>query len=429
MDATVLNEAGRTLEANVPEAVRGIARALSIAGFRCWLVGGSVRDVVLATYHGATVHAGGDWDLASDARPEQVKPLFKKVLPTGIEHGTVTIVLGGQHYELTTLRGERGFSDGRRPDEVFFVDDIVADLARRDFTVNAIAFDLSTARFVDPFDGVGDLERNSLRAVGEPVDRFEEDGLRVLRAARFCATLAMDLEDATRRAIRPSLGSFRKVSLERVRDEWWKALKSARPSACFRVQRDEGLLEITAPELTLSDELWPRLDSSPTDPVLRMALLIIDGTSGTSEQKAEFAERLGQRLRLSNVDRARLVRLVRHAAPRLDADGAALRRELRAFGRKDARDVLDSLQFLGQGDRADATRAFVARALVELETGHALEASELAIGGRDLIAQGLITPGPELGRVLAQLLERVLEAPELNQKDDLLALATELCRV
>ena len=139
----------------------------------------------------------GDWDIATDARPERVQRLFSRVIPTGIQHGTVTVLLSGQSFEVTTLRGETTYTDGRHPDAVHFVDDIVADLARRDFTINAIAYDPVGNQLIDPFDGLGDLAKRVLRAVGDPAERFAEDGLRVLRAARFVATLDVSLDPGT----------------------------------------------------------------------------------------------------------------------------------------------------------------------------------------------------------------------------------------
>jgi tRNA nucleotidyltransferase (CCA-adding enzyme) len=207
-------------------------------------VGGSVRDHIRAGLRGTPAPKSGDWDLATDATPEEVTATFKKVIPTGIKHGTVTVLLDGGSFEVTTLRGERGHSDGRRPDEVFFIDDITLDLARRDFTVNAIAFDLRTGKIVDPYGGLDDLRAGLLRAVGAPIERFNEDGLRVLRAARFAATLEMKIEEETLAAIPETLGSFRLVSAERIRDEVMKALKAREPSRFLLIARETGLLNI-----------------------------------------------------------------------------------------------------------------------------------------------------------------------------------------
>src|SRR6185503_7406165 len=190
------------LLALVPRDVLDICGRLRTHGKRAWVVGGCVRDLVL----GRDV---ADWDVCTDALPDQMMKIFPRAVPTGIAHGTITVVHDGKHYEVTTLRGEAAYSDGRRPDAVHFVDDIVRDLARRDFTVNAIALDPMSGEIIDPFDGQRDLAARTLRAVGDPRERFSEDGLRVLRAARFVATLDLDLDSATRAAIEPTLDTFR----------------------------------------------------------------------------------------------------------------------------------------------------------------------------------------------------------------------------
>src|SRR5271156_5070200 len=163
----------RAAMASVPPDVIDLCERLRSKGKRAWIVGGCVRDLLLG-------RVAADWDVATDARPKELLAVFPRAIPTGIDHGTVTVVSSGRHYEVTTLRGEGGYSDGRRPDWVEFVDDITADLARRDFTVNAMAIDPIDAKLIDPFDGRGDLARRLLRAVGEPQARFAEDGLRVL---------------------------------------------------------------------------------------------------------------------------------------------------------------------------------------------------------------------------------------------------------
>src|SRR5580693_7414274 len=166
----------RAAMASIPRDVIDLCERLRSKGKRSWIVGGCVRDLLLG-------RAANDWDVATDARPKELLSIFPRAIPTGIEHGTVTVVKDGRHYGVTTLRGEGTYTDGRRPDWVEFVDDITADLARRDFTVNAIAIDPLDGRFIDPFGGRDDLSRKVLRAVGEPRERFAEDGLRVLRAA------------------------------------------------------------------------------------------------------------------------------------------------------------------------------------------------------------------------------------------------------
>jgi tRNA nucleotidyltransferase (CCA-adding enzyme) len=196
-----------TLLPRIPADVLGVCKRLRERGHRGWVVGGCVRDLL----RGAPAK---DWDIATDARPEEVVASFRRVIPTGIQHGTVTVMVQGTGYEVTTLRGEGAYTDGRRPDSVEFVDDITKDLARRDFTFNAMAIDPIDGRLVDPFDGAKDLEASVVRAVGEAEERFAEDGLRVLRAARFAATLRCSIDGATKRAMASdrALSTFKKVS-------------------------------------------------------------------------------------------------------------------------------------------------------------------------------------------------------------------------
>src|SRR6185503_5726295 len=170
------------MEAKIPDEVRAICKQLKARGHEAYVVGGCVRDLLLGK-------EASDWDVTTDARPAEVQKIFPRVIPTGIQHGTVTVLMGKKQFEVTTFRGEGAYTDGRRPDAVEFVRDIAADLARRDFTVNAIALDPDDGRIIDPYEGQKDIARKVIRAVGVPLERFREDGLRVLRAARFTATL------------------------------------------------------------------------------------------------------------------------------------------------------------------------------------------------------------------------------------------------
>ena len=268
---------------SIPADVRDVCARLGSMGKRSWIVGGCVRDLIRGK-------PASDWDIATDARPQELLAIFPRAIPTGIEHGTVTVVRNGEHYEVTTLRGDGTYTDGRRPDSVEFVDDITADLARRDFTVNAIAVDPTDGTIVDPFGGRDDLARGVLRAVGDPRARFSEDGLRVLRAARFVASLELTLDPETEAAIAPTLGTFRKVAAERVRDEWLKTMKARTPSRAFDVMRRTGILEVTCPELLpgfgMEQNKWHAydvwrhgmecMDACPPDPILRVAGLLHD---------------------------------------------------------------------------------------------------------------------------------------------------------
>jgi tRNA nucleotidyltransferase (CCA-adding enzyme) len=441
------------LLAQVPEDVLGICRRLREKGKRGWIVGGCVRDLL----RGAPAK---DWDVATDARPDDVIAMFKKVIPTGIQHGTVTVVRRGVHYEVTTLRGEGAYSDGRRPDKVEFVDDIVADLARRDFTVNAMAIDPVDGHLIDPFDGTRDLRAHVLRAVGNAEDRFAEDGLRVLRAARFSATLGCSIDAETERAMGSarSLDTFRRVSAERVRDEWLKAMRADRPSVAFEAMRRTGILGVTCPELLESVgceqnkwhayDVWGHamacLDACRPAPILRVAALLHDvakpRTRAFSEKTddytfyehervgAEMAEPLLARLRFSNDERARVTALIRHHLICYSEDwsDAAVRRWIRRITPELAPDLYDLgvADAMGKGRDASADVASIhsLRARVEavIAQGAAFSARDLAIGGNDLMSALGIAPSRIVGEILAHLVEQVLDDPAVNERERLL---------
>lgn len=452
------------LQGAVPLEVRELCQRLKEAGHRSWIVGGCVRDELLRAQAGTSQAPRGDWDVATSARPEQVMKLFRRVIPTGVQHGTVTVLLREGQYEVTTLRGEAGYTDGRRPDAVYFVDDIRDDLARRDFTINAIAYDVLEDKLIDPFGGASDLARRVLRAVGNPAERFAEDGLRVLRGARFVATLEVELEAETARAIQPSLDSYRKVSAERIRDEWLKTMKAARPSRAFEVMKDHGLLAITAPEMLESVgcaqnryhafDVWGHalscLDQAPAAPVLRVAALLHDVGKPRSRAfsdktndytfyeheriGAEMVEPMLSRLRFSNEERQHIVALVRHHLICYDESwsDAAVRRWLRRVTPELLPDLyrLNEADVLGKGrdvsgDLANLTalKAHVERVLA---AGAALSTRDLAVDGRILMTELSLKPGPELGRILRALLDEVVEDPSRNQRETLLERARSL---
>lgn len=445
-----------SLLSRVPADVIGLCARLREKGKRAWIVGGCVRDLV----RGIDVN---DWDVATDARPEEVIRFFRHVIPTGIEHGTVTVLIRKVPYEVTTLRGETTYSDGRRPDSVHFVDDITADLARRDFTINAIAIDPNSGHLIDPFDGIQDLDAGIIRAVGDPMQRFSEDGLRPLRAARFVASLEFEIEKATLSAISQTLDTYRKVSPERIREEWIKAMRARRPSRAFEVMRETSMLSVTVPELVESIgceqnrfhayDVWGHamacLDASEGDPFLRLAALFHDvgkpRTRAWSEKTQDYTfynhERVGaemvypilKRLRFSNEERERIAHLVRHHLVCYSDDwtDAAVRRWVRRIGKDRIVDLyaLNRADVLGKGTDPtadlEALEKLKGRVSAVLESGHALTVKDLEVNGHDLIRGLGMKPSRELGTLLEHLLEQVLEEPSRNERETLLTLARE----
>lgn len=430
-------------------------------GKEAWLVGGTVRDFLLT---GRIENK--DFDIATNARPKEVQRIFRKTIPTGIAHGTVTVLYGGQTFEVTTYRSDGTYSDGRHPDTVCFSDTIEEDLMRRDFTVNAIACDLVDLRFVDPYGGMADLDRRLIRAVGDPLARFREDGLRTLRACRFAGRLEFEIDDATEAAIPLTLDVFRQVAAERVRDELFKIMESERPSIALEAMRDTGLLEIILPELLeghgvaqnefhLHDIYYHNLyacDAAPRDkPLVRFAALLHDigkrraldnAQRRTGSEDAIFhnhenigarmANAILRRLKFSNSDREHVVHLIRHHMFHYTdewTDGA-VRRLIRNAGIENLPDLFDlrKADRIGNGKKRGPSRTLeklqqrIQRVLAE---ANAISVRDLAIDGNDLMESFNIRPGRIIGDCLAHLLERILDEPEKNTREALLAEARE----
>ncbi len=449
----------RILRQQIAKPVLDICKELRNAGERAWVVGGCVRD----TLRGQAVN---DWDVATTARPEKVQKVFRRVIPTGIDHGTVTVLWKGGAYEVTTLRGEGAYTDGRRPDTVVFVEDIDRDLARRDFTVNAIAYDPVDGHVADPFDGLIDMRRKVLRAVGVPSERFQEDGLRILRGARFVATLDFELEEDTEPAFRGALDTFRKVSPERVREEWLKAMKARAPSRAFEVMRRTGILEVTYPELLEqvgceqnqwhAYDVWGHtmrvLDESAPDPVERIAALLHDvakpRTRAMSDKTgdwtfyhhekvgADMAERWLRDYRFSNHERELVVGLIRHHLICYTSEwtDAAVRRFIKRVGSGNVEPLLrlGEADALGKGrnveEELEALKELRGRIDKTMEEGNALTTQDLAVGGKDVIEHLEGGAGPVVGEILRTLLDRVIEDPSLNTRDKLMPMVEELAR-
>lgn len=363
-----------------PKYVLNILCALDSAGHRAVLAGGCVRDSLLG-------RRPSDWDIASSASPEEVLALFPRCVPTGIKHGTVTVLSGGGSVEVTAFRAEGGYSDHRRPDSVSFGCPLEADLARRDLTVNAMAMD-AAGEITDPFGGRDDLRRRLLRCVGEPERRFDEDALRMLRTVRFSAQLGFEIEPRTLEAIRALAHLASGLSAERVRDELLKTLRSPAPGLVWQLV-DLGLLGAC---------LAPGDASAP-----REALDVLP----IYARLAHFCRDLEPGGYIMSTDRFLAA---------LRFDGETLRRtasavEVLKSGSRDWKRLLR-----GHGEAAVLAAHPKNRALrAVLRSGECWELSSLAIGGRELAALGY--SGPELGRELRRLLDHVIDCPADNRAD------------
>ncbi|MGO9829029.1 MAG: CCA tRNA nucleotidyltransferase [Myxococcaceae bacterium] len=384
--------------ARVPAGVLDVLERLQGAGYEAYLVGGCVRDLV-------TGRVPNDWDVATQALPAEVQRLFRKVIPTGVAHGTVTVLVPGGQVEVTTYRVETGYTDGRRPDRVEFRRDLVEDLARRDFTINAMAFEPKSGELRDPFGGLEDLARRTVRCVGDAVARFGEDGLRPLRAVRFATVLDFELDALTESAIPGAIPVFRKVAPERVRDEFLKLLLAPGVAHGLRVLESTGLLSAAFPELvaTVRSGAGERVGAVPGSVEVRLAALLAS---------ADEPEAVLERLRLP----ARTVEEVRALlASQLPQDASAWTdAEVRRWtARLGAERVPDAVSLATGAGLPQAARV---RAHIEqvLASRPPLTVRALALGGAGVMQVLGVGPSPVVGEATRWLLEQVLEAPERN---------------
>lgn len=460
------------LAAAVPPSVRQICERLEEAGHQAVTVGGAVRDAILG-------RAAGDWDVASSAKPDEVMALFRRTIPTGLQHGTVTVLTGAaksavdeQAVEVTTFRGEGAYSDGRRPDEVHFGVPLEEDLARRDLVVNAIAYSPARGEIFDPFGGWDDLRLRRLRAVGRPIERFTEDGLRVMRAVRFAAVLEFAIDEETEAALEPALPSLAKVSKERVTVELHKLLGARRPSIGLAIAARRGVLALILPEVTSglakrgrsAEELCRRVDEAAKE--ARLAALVADVEAGEEAARAEAkaaakgakgearepgpsssAQKSGagipgydrgvqrevdallRKLKMKTADCAQASQAAAAAAAldvRPELDEVAVRQVLAAVGRGFAATAVEVWRADGEARPSGGGQALAAHGQAILARGDALAVSELAIAGADLIAELGMAAGAEVGKVLRALFEEVLISPQDNQRATLLEAARRL---
>jgi tRNA nucleotidyltransferase (CCA-adding enzyme) len=440
----------------IPDDVLQILRRLREAGHAAFVVGGSVRDLLLG-------RPPGDFDVATSAHPEATLKIFgsRYAIPTGLQHGTVTVLAGEppaqRHVEVTTFRGEGAYLDGRRPSTVTFSATLAEDLSRRDFTMNAIAYDPTTGALVDPFAGQVDIGRKLIRTVGDPVLRFSEDGLRPMRAVRQATQLGFTIETETQAAIPRTLTSFRKVSAERIRDELRKLLVAPCPSRGIEIMRQTGLVAEVLPELLptvgcvqnrfhkhdVYTHILATVDAAIPDFMVRMAALLHDlGKPRTQAPRddspgeftfyrheqvgMEMAEAIGLRLRLSTAERTTLCALVSGHMffYRPDWTDGTVRRFLRKVGPElvPLLFALREADIASRGKGEDAlseTRPLRERIETVMVADAALRVTDLAIDGSDVMRVLAIPPSRRVGEVLEQLLEQVLDDPSLNNRETL----------
>ncbi|MFO8065735.1 MAG: CCA tRNA nucleotidyltransferase [Spirochaetota bacterium] len=443
---------------STPRIVDEFAKHFHSAGYRCFLVGGALRNIAMKL-------RPTDFDIATDARPQEVKRLFRRVIPTGIQHGTVTVLFKDKQFEVTTFRTESTYSDSRRPDAVAFSDSIEEDLSRRDFTVNGMALDLISREFFDPHGGMTDLKAKLIRAIGEPADRFREDGLRVMRAVRFATQLGFHIEARTRSALSEALGALEKVSAERIRDELVKIIESPHPSGGLLTMQEVGIMRLILPELSACEQV-PQgegvnenvlthsiyaCEGAPAESLnLRLAALLHDvgkvDTYETDEEgmrfhghenvSADHAKRILTRLRFSRAVVDEVSHLIRYHMFHYDPTSwtdATVRRFISRLGADHVDDVLllrraDSYGKAGKPVRDRRLDEFRRHIDEVLSRQSAMSVRDLAVNGNDLHEYVGIPKGPEMGQTLAFLLESVLQDPQQNTREQLLEIARNYYR-
>ncbi len=431
----------------MPDEVLEIIRRLEAAGFEAYAVGGCVRDSLLG-------REPDDWDITTSARPEQVKDVFTRTVDTGIQHGTVTVLLHGKGFEVTTYRIDGKYLDGRHPESVEFAGNLEEDLKRRDFTINAMAYHPDRG-LVDLYGGRKDLENGLIRAVGDPEKRFGEDALRMLRAIRFSGQLGFKLEDATRDAIKDMAPNLKKVSAERIRVELEKLLVSPYPERL----RDAYYLGLTAVFLPEFDTMMDTPQNTPhhmysvgehtlhalmnirADRILRMVMLFhdvgkpachttdangIDHFKGHPAAGARITDEIMRRLKFDNETRRRVTHFVYWHEDRPAYKEASVRRLLSRIGldyfpemfEVKRADMLAQSEYLRQ-QKMDRLDYYIKIYKKQQESHECVDLKHLAVTGKDLVEVG-IPQGKRIGELLQAALEKVLEDPDKNRKDVLL---------
>ena len=432
----------------IPEQVNSILESLQKAGYEAYVVGGCVRDALL----GREPH---DWDITTSALPMEVKSVFPRTIDTGLQHGTVTVLCGGTGYEVTTFRVDGVYEDGRHPKEVTFTPSLREDLRRRDFTINAMAYN-NESGLVDLFGGQKDLENGIVRAVGDPVQRFTEDALRIMRAIRFSAQLGYEIEPETLKAASALAPNLRRISSERIREELEKTLLSERPEL-LRTAWAAGITKEFIPEFdrcmetdqinphhcyTVGEHILKGVSLVRRDKVLRLTMFLhdiakpachtvdeegIDHFRGHAEVGFGLSKNILQRLKYDNATIRKVTTLVKYHDTQIRLTEPAVRKAIVMTGTDLFPLLLEVKQadFLSQStymreekqEKFDTLCGIYERII---ERGDCLSLRELAVNGSDLIEAG-VKPGREVGDILAQMFEEVLNVPEHNSKEYLLS--------
>jgi len=391
----------------LPEKVKYIISRLEKNGYEAYAVGGCVRDSILD-------RVPEDWDITTSAKPEKVKKLFQATIDTGLQHGTVTVVIEKEGYEVTTFRLDGDYSDGRHPDRVAFTSSLTEDLKRRDFTINAMAYSENTG-LIDRFDGEKDLEYGVIRAVGDAEERFSEDALRMLRAIRFAGQLNFDIAEKTFDAIKKLSPDISKVSVERIAKELEKLLLSGNPEYIILVY-EAGIFEVIAPEIAAlfkTGEIYNSIEavrraSYPEKKGLyqiRTALFL-------ERLGADSAAKLLKRFKLDNDTINTVKKLIGLLQREVEASALEMRRTVKEAGHKIIPILLEARRAKGLCNNSELYRKII-------ERGECTSVSELKVNGRDLIEAG-VPKGVMIGETLERLLESVIEHPELNTRESLL---------
>ena len=443
------------MKINLPEDVRYIIEQLNNAGFEAFAVGGCVRDALLG-------REPNDWDITTSATPYEVKDIFRRTIDTGIQHGTVTVMLKKNGYEVTTYRIDGEYTDHRRPDGVTFTRELSEDLLRRDFTINAMAYNETTG-LVDLYGGVSDLDQKIIRCVGSPDDRFDEDALRIMRAVRFAAQLGFDIDEETKKAAAHHAKEIKKVSAERIETELTKLLLSPHPEKLIDMY-ELGITDVILPEFSRLLETPQNtpyhiydvgrhtievIKNVPATKVMRYAALMHDmgkpecrttSEDGIDHFKAhavvseKIAEEILRRLKMDNDTIRDVKKLVfwHDFGIKGNISKKTIRRMLSKMGEEyfEGYTQIRRADIMGQSTfNREASLELLDEMIgyhdeIMLE-GNALKISDLAIGGGDLIKEG-VKPGPEMGEILRGLLEKVLEEPELNTREILIEIVKNM---